>query len=680
MAAAAPPAPDLTSPLRRLFGFDRFRAGQEEIVRRALDGRDTLAVMPTGSGKSLCYQLAAVLRPEPTLVVSPLIALMKDQLDKLPDEVAAQATFVNSSLEAGEAARRLDEFRLGRVRMLYAAPERLRQRSFVDALASVGIGLVVVDEVHCVSMWGHDFRPDYLFIRRALGELGEPALLGMTATATPGTEREIGEGLGRSLESVRASVVRPNLHHSVEDVEDEEERRRALLERLRGAGGPAIVYARTRKKCESLARLLVSHGVPAAHYHAGMTAAERTETQEAFISGRRPVVVATTAFGMGIDKADIRLVLLYNYPGSLEDYVQMVGRAGRDGGRSACVLLAGRRDAGDLRRFAQGDVPAPEELRAVYRALRGRVRDGSAVVEPEALEQELPRERDVRVLVGMLETAGLVRRGFDSGRRLRVELTAPPEDAGERVRSLLRRYEDRALARVERIVAYADSGECRQRQIAEHFGESLDEECGTCDRCRPRGGSVQAAPAPAATLPDDVAGRILDVVAGLRWPLGLNGLAAMLSGSVGAPPSARRSSDFGALAAARPATVKRWLRRLVESGHLEQYESEDGFRLLRVARVDDPPALATPAAAAAADEAAADPDLFERLRAWRRRRAAELEVPAYVVLPDRTLRALAAAPPATEAELAAVPGIGPVKLERFGAELLAVLTEAPETA
>jgi hypothetical protein len=345
------------------------------------------------------------------------------------------------------------------------------------------------------------------------------------------------------------------------------------------------------------------------------------------------------------------------------------------------VLLAGRRDAGDLRRFAQGDVPAPEELRAVYRALRARVRDGSAVVEPEALEQELQRERDVRVLVGMLETAGLVRRGFDSGRRLRVELTAPPEDAGERVRTLLRRYEDRALARVERIVAYADSGECRQRQIAEHFGESLDEDCGTCDRCRPRGLSSRAAPGPtaAATLPDDVAGRILDVVAGLRWPLGLNGLAAMLSGSVGAPPSARRSSDFGALAAARPATVKRWLRRLVESGHLEQYESDDGFRLLRVGRVDDPPALATPAAAAAADEAAADPDLFERLRAWRRRRAAELEVPAYVVLPDRTLRALAAAPPATEAELAGVPGIGPVKLERFGADLLAVLKEAPET-
>ncbi|HSI96776.1 MAG TPA: DEAD/DEAH box helicase, partial [Gaiellaceae bacterium] len=189
---------DLSVPLRELFGFDAFRPGQEEVVRAAVEGRDTLALMPTGSGKSLTYQLAAMLRSEPTLVLSPLIALMKDQVDKLPPGIAPSSTFVNSSLTADEAAARLRGVSDGQTRMVYAAPERLRQRGFLDLLRSVGIGLVVVDEVHCVSMWGHDFRPDYLFIRHALAELGEPTLLGMTATATPETAKDVSQALGRA--------------------------------------------------------------------------------------------------------------------------------------------------------------------------------------------------------------------------------------------------------------------------------------------------------------------------------------------------------------------------------------------------------------------------------------------------------------------------------------------------
>src|SRR5919106_4268827 len=213
---------DLRAALTRMFGFADFRPGQEQVVRAAVDGRDTLALMPTGSGKSLTYQLAAMLRPTPTLVLSPLIALMKDQVDKLPPEVAGQATLINSSLAPEEAARRLRGLADGRYRLLYAAPERLRQRGFLDALAAIDVGLVVIDEVHCVSMWGHDFRPDYLFIRRELDTPGRPALLGMTATATPATERDIAEALGREPEVVRTSVVRENLRYDVELVEGEE--------------------------------------------------------------------------------------------------------------------------------------------------------------------------------------------------------------------------------------------------------------------------------------------------------------------------------------------------------------------------------------------------------------------------------------------------------------------------
>jgi ATP-dependent DNA helicase RecQ len=656
---------DLRSPLRELFGFDDFRPGQEEVVRSALAERDTLALMPTGSGKSLPYQLAAMLLPRPTVVLSPLIALMKDQIDKLPSAVAARATVVNSSLPADEVEARLGALAAGRVSLLLAAPERLRRRDFVETLAAARIGLVVVDEVHCVSMWGHDFRPDYLFIRAALAELGEPPVLGLTATATPDTEAEIGRALGRDFHVVRASVVRPNLRHAVDPVDSDEDRKRALLARLAGTDGPAIVYARSRESCERLARFLRGHGVRALHYHAGMEPNERTAAQDAFLTGAMRVVVATTAFGMGIDKPDIRLVLLYNLPGSLEDYVQMVGRAGRDGRPSDCVLFSGRRDALALRRFAERDVPETDALRDLYRSLRTRAADGVAVASADELAED---EHDPRVLVGMLEQAGLVRRGFDRGRAMSVELLPPPLDAAERMALLLARARAQALARADRIAAFGESHRCRQVEIAEHFGEEAAP-CGVCDRC-----SGAAAPravtgdAPTRELPADIAGAIVDAVRSLERPLGTSGLVATLSGSVGAPPTGRRSGSYGLLGAAPPSRIKGWIGTLVASGHLERFTSEDGYPLLRPGRTDEPlPRLGAPASAASAPDG--DP-LFERLRAWRLERARVEAVPAYVVFSDKTLREMAAVKPADARELATVNGVGPAKIERYGTEVL----------
>ena len=244
-------------------------------MRAAVEGRDTLALMPTGSGKSLTYQLAAMLRPEPTLVLSPLIALMKDQVDKLPPQIAATATFVNSSLSPEETAERLAAVSNGDARLVYAAPERLRQSRFVELLARVGIGLVVVDEVHCVSMWGHDFRPDYLFIDKCLPQIGHPTLLALTATATPEMRAEIATQLGRDLEPVVASVFRPNLYYEVEELDDKEQKMRRLVEICKEEQGSGVVYARSRESCEQLAAMLRREGVRAAHYHAGMEAAER---------------------------------------------------------------------------------------------------------------------------------------------------------------------------------------------------------------------------------------------------------------------------------------------------------------------------------------------------------------------------------------------------------------------
>ena len=654
---------ELRPALRRLFGFEDFRPGQEQVVRAAVDGRDTLALMPTGSGKSLTYQLAAMLRPTPTLVLSPLIALMKDQVDKLPPEVAAQATLINSSLDPDEAAARLRAAAEGRYRLLYVAPERLRQRHFLDAIAGIDIGLVVIDEVHCVSMWGHDFRPDYLFIRRALDALGAPAILGMTATATPATEREIAAALGRQPEVVRTSVVRPNLRYDVEIVDGEEDRLRTLVRRLHELrGASAIVYARSRRSCESLARTLRVHDLAAVHYHAGLEPQERSAAQEAFIEGRIQTVVATTAFGMGIDKPDIRLVALYNYPESLESYVQMVGRAGRDGRASDTLLLASRSDAGQLRRFAKSDIPTVADLRAVYARLRGR---------REVLPEELGDEPDPRVLVGMLEQVGLVQRGFDAGRAMQIEVPEPPADSAQRIDDLLARYEQEALARADRLVRFAESRTCRHRQVAEHFGETVAADCGMCDVCSPLAKPAEAPVSTAAPLPEDIAGAVHGAVLELRWPLGRTGLTAMLRGSMSAPRSAQRSPHFGLLSAASQADVKRWIQLLERSGALEQFESDDGFRLLRAVPGAELPRIGSPAAPGPADEG-----LFERLRAWRLERARVDEVPAYVVLHDATLRELASAKPANERDLAGVKGFGPTKLERYGDDVLAVIAAA----
>jgi ATP-dependent DNA helicase RecQ len=424
----------------------------------------------------------------------------------------------------------------------------------------------------------------------------------------------------------------------------------------------AIVYARSRRSCEEIARTLRGHGIRAEHYHAGLDARERTRVQEDFVAGRTPVVVATTAFGMGIDKANVRLVALVNFPDSLESYVQMVGRAGRDGDASDTVLFAGDADATALRRFALGGVPTPELLRTVYRALR----DAGGTIRPDALEEVVDGAHDPRVLVGMLEQAGIVRRDFDAGRAMRVELLPVDAGAGAELDALLDRYGREAAARVDRIVEFADQERCRHLQVAEHFGETLDGPCGACDVCAPRAASGPGKAPAAVTLPDDPARAIVEAVRGLAWPLGRRSLVAMLRGSVKAPPSARRSPAYGSLAAASDAEVTRWVRALEVAGALVEVES-DGFRVLRVGSASALPSLAP----AAANGAAAP--LVAELKAWRTRRAREDGVPAYVVLHDATLTELAARRPGSAAELAAVKGLGPTKIDRYGDELLDVL-------
>ncbi|MDO8682117.1 MAG: RecQ family ATP-dependent DNA helicase [Armatimonadota bacterium] len=407
--------PELEANLRKLFGHSSFRKGQQAIIESILDGKSTLAIMPTGAGKSLCYQLPALLADPTTLVVSPLIALMKDQVEGLPDTVQHATTLINSSLESDDLEKRVAEIKAGRYKLVYAAPERLRQRPFLHALATCGISLLVVDEAHCLSMWGHDFRPDYLYIGKALDMLGNPTLLAMTATAAPETQREISAYLGRKLEIVNAGTFRPNLRLESRILKNNEEKARELVALCNEMSGSGIVYVSSRERAERLAILLRRHNVRAKYYHAGMEPQERSQTQDEFMDDRYRVIVATVAFGMGVDKADVRFVIHYSLPHSIENYYQEAGRAGRDGKPSRCILLSTSSDKANLTRWMNSERINMENLRDTYRAITRRIPSGGGnIIHDDDLRRDAQiDETKTRVAISLLEKAGMLVRHFD---------------------------------------------------------------------------------------------------------------------------------------------------------------------------------------------------------------------------------------------------------------------------
>ncbi len=452
------------------FGLEIFRAGQREAVQAALDGRDSLVVMPTGGGKSLCYQLPALADGVGlVVVVSPLIALMSDQLRRLQDAGVA-AAMLASGMGEGHNEARLREIEDGSAQLVLAAPERFASGAFRRALATRPIGLFVVDEAHCVAEWGHDFRPDYLRLGEAISSLGRPPVMAATATATQAVAEEIVARLGlREPLMVRSGFDRPNLSFEVVSVEGKGAQARKLAALMHvlsePASRPGIVYCGTRRDTERLAGELSAAGLATVAYHAGMSPDARRSSQEAFMDGRAEVVVATNAFGMGVDKADVRTVAHWALPTSLEAYYQEAGRGGRDGLPARALLLASRSDLGRLIRFIKERETSVEDVRRYV----GRLRGGGEAEGQVAIGHGELGERE-RVLLSIAERAGAVELEPGGSAGLLVTLTGrgSPRLAAQAIRVA----RNRAWESYRSIERYASEAErCRRAQILEHFGD-----------------------------------------------------------------------------------------------------------------------------------------------------------------------------------------------------------------
>ena len=468
--------------IRQVFGVSELRPGQRAVIDAVLAKQHTLAIMPTGAGKSLCYQVPAMLMPGMTVVVSPLIALMRDQFDKL-SELGLAAVQINSAVSVGDIRRARAKIGRRAVEFVFTTPEQLAGKDLRPLLGGDAVDLLVIDEAHCISQWGHDFRPAYLDALSRLSAFGSPTILALTATATPDViadiERQLSVG---PLRVINTGTHRPNLSYRVRPVSSDADKQRQLVEILREAVGSTIVYAATVRHVDALLALFRAEGITATSYHGRQRAHDRAEAQDAFMTGAVPTIIATNAFGMGIDKPDIRTVVHYDLPASLDVYYQESGRAGRDGEPADCILLFQRRDRGLQRFFMAGRYPTHDDFVALVQGLRTAPLQGARTIEE--IHQVVPSvpASKLRVMLSALKQDGLARERRGAKYEMRSELLTAS------IEPLAAAYEERRqrdYTKLEQMVVYAQTALCRTHVLLEALGETVEwSQCGTCDNCR----------------------------------------------------------------------------------------------------------------------------------------------------------------------------------------------------
>ncbi|MGC9970271.1 MAG: DNA topoisomerase 3 [Bryobacteraceae bacterium] len=674
------PAPPYADLLHTRFGFPSFLPNQEEVCRAAIEGRDVLLVMPTGSGKSLCYQLPGIVRGGTTLVVSPLIALMEDQVAKL-NQRGFRAERIHSGRDRAASRQAAIDYLKGNLDFLFIAPERLRVPGFPEMLGKRRPSLVAIDEAHCISEWGHDFRPDYRMLGQYLPLLRPAPVVALTATATPVVQDDIIEqlGLGGAVRAIHG-FRRANI--AVEVVEAPPSARAALARELLldPARRPAIVYAPTRKEAGSLARDL-NHDFPAAAYHAGLEPGVRDEVQTRFLGGRLEVIVATIAFGMGIDKPDIRTVIHTALPASVEGYYQEIGRAGRDGAPSRAILMHSYADRHKHDYFFERDYPDVKVLEGIYARLS----------EQPAGREEL--ERSVRLDADLFEKA-LEKLWIHGGAV--VDFAENVRRGGAAWRESYIAQGERKLAHLEQMLRYAGSHQCRMAALVRHFGDRAGGQvrCGICDFCAPGECLAQTFRPPTE-----------------RERSAIERVASELKRR-GEKATGRLHSDLFADRLIDRDTFEQLLGGMARAGLVELTETwfeKDGkrvpytkVRLTAEGRaIEDLPEISVqqtiervakrrkkkarlpaeprpPASRSERPPRAPDQGLSEALRAWRLAEAKRRGVPAFRILTDRALQAIAAERPESAAELLAVPGVGIKIVEKYGARIFDILARFPE--